>query len=629
MSDNNDEESSAGSVKVDGQDYQPPRTRLVELIRSTDMEVAQQVKEILRLMKEHPLECSARSGNDGIGGEDERFLLHIAVDCGAPLEVIDVLVDAWPGAVLKYFRISPTDPSLGSTSIITIAVRKKPECVPRLVGVAIQSLRFVDWDDVLDFFELHVHIEQAIEQLLREFPEFMQLSKEDAYPCPLFFAILDNAPVGVIRRLVDSYPESLTIRSYSSAHSGYIPLEEQLLCYGGGDEDQQVQPEILRLLASPKAVRMVSEDGHLPIHTYCGSDWSILSQEVLQLLINFYPDSVRIFDNYGNLPMHLVCHNEEQRSAHRETLDAIRFLANSYPAACSTPENVGHLPLHIVCQDCQEEDIRLIQLLIDLCPKSVETLDKGELLPLHLLTGSNQLHSAAIRSLIALYPEGLKVKGPSGETPFHIACRRCDSASADILRLFAQTAPEMLEPPQERRLKTPLHALIYHHDTISLECLEALTISEKAVKARDESGRTPFHLHCRDAASLDTLRFLLDKWPTLVEECDDEGLLPLHLLVVNWPSSYELDESDRRRKEEYHQALEYLLEVAPHTALTEDNRGITPFIMACSRRNAGICLSAIYTFVRLNPMRMLGLECGRQSRHCGAKRKRNLPSTGH
>lgn len=83
-------------------------------------------------MKKCPFECSARVDHDESDGEG-RFLLHHAVEFGAPLQVIDKLLEAWPGAVMETFwEYDEEENDIIGISLISAATENKPECVPSI-----------------------------------------------------------------------------------------------------------------------------------------------------------------------------------------------------------------------------------------------------------------------------------------------------------------------------------------------------------------------------------------------------------------------------------------------------------------------------------------------------------------
>jgi len=74
----------------------------------------------------------------------------------------------------------------------------------------------------------------------------------------------------------------------------------------------------------------------------------------------------------------------------------------------------------------------------------------------------------------------------------HVSCVHGSAESVLVVRyLVVQDCPEVLEPDEDT---TPLHEICASFNQHLDLLLEVLAISEKAVKAKDELGRTPLHV---------------------------------------------------------------------------------------------------------------------------------------
>lgn len=547
--------------------------------------------------------------------DDKEFLLHHAVDVGASSEIIPLLLKAWPGAIMHNFWQRKGILQRSVSLIQFASARKMDYCISDFIDAAMECLRLSrdGWEEAFKFFEAHVHIDEAVERLLVEFPDFPKLRKEargdsSSYTCPLFYAVpSQRASRNVIRRLVAGHPKSLVLQN----DNGSTPLMLYIQCCDDGYY-RVPDDETIRLLVSPEAARIRNNEGKFPLHRIC--QWAEPANlDTVRTLVEAYPESLlEKYGDDGDLPLHILC-------SHKWDASAIQYVANSCPQSVFVRNTKGELPLHIACSRCINDDLPLIRLLIETYPESVEILDNRGFLPLHHVIYDEDYESyrgdyryEIVCFLVDRFPDAIKIRRSNAEkgheTSFHLAC--LFEAGVATLRLFAERAPELLEPTEGTRGDTPFHTLCGEYANIDLESLQVLAISENACKARDSAGRTPFHLLIDGEAesSPDVIKFFVEQWPSLLRECDDEGRNSLHVLV-----------SCARVEQEI---LDYLLDVDPSLALVKDNNGKTPFLLACEN---DLDLTTVYKFVRRNPLQMLGLERG-QSRvppsTRGAKRKR-------
>lgn len=112
-----------------------------------------------------------------------------------------------------------------------------------------------------------------------------------------------------------------------------------------GDADDDVgnsMPEIVRLLADSGAAELQDEGGMLPMHyaSAYGTTW-----EVLEVLLENYPESITKRENKGRNPLHLAMVN-----AHRKSSPVVvGFLLEKNAAdIINTYDDDNHLPIHLL-----------------------------------------------------------------------------------------------------------------------------------------------------------------------------------------------------------------------------------------------------------------------------------------
>jgi len=455
---------------------------------------------------------------------------------------------------------------------------------------------------------------------------------------PLHQAVEHGAPIDVLELLVSIHPQALTI---SGGMYHFNPL--QSACYWTRYTDLAV----FRLLASPEAARNQDVDGDIALHNYSATNGDeTLDLEVVRLLVEAYPEGLWARGDGGCTCLHFTLKMPSEAD-----IPAIRFLVESYPGGLLEKNNVGLTPfdwaclnpsdnslpvirylaeayphvltkedgrtqLHVLCGGESEISVPVARLLVEVHPDSVRALDSGGRTPLNLLCRYAKKEDLPIISLLVdSCPEILKMKDSRGRTPLHTACLG-DTKDVDVIRLLAEKCPDILENNDESDDGTPLHIMCssrkfrFDAQSTQLECLQVLAVSENAVTAKDNIGRSPLHLLSRQGASRNALHVLIDKCPAVVCKTDSHGRIPLHAAVegcVQSPAS---------EAPLYNDTVKCLLESFPGGAQAKDNDGMTPLELACEK---DVSLSLVYQLVCVDPVSNLGL--GARPQQATRKRK--------
>jgi len=127
-------------------------------------DVLRRVEAVRRIIGEHPKICEEECVYQGM------LPLHIAVEGGAPLEIIKTVTEAYPPAII-------TKISEGETAIkVALTAREDInnwETVSYLLTRALYHLRSTlpnGWEVLQTFFMNHIEIPNVVQRLLDEFP---------------------------------------------------------------------------------------------------------------------------------------------------------------------------------------------------------------------------------------------------------------------------------------------------------------------------------------------------------------------------------------------------------------------------------------------------------------------------
>ena len=93
------------------------------------------------------------------------------------------------------------------------------------------------------------------------------------------------------------------------------------------------------LNAYPKAARIATDDGWLPLHLVCRN--SPASYQLISLLLEAYPEGASVSVAGGWYPLHQLC-----RYSH--CLDSIKIMYEAFPEAANAKTVIGSTPLHLL-----------------------------------------------------------------------------------------------------------------------------------------------------------------------------------------------------------------------------------------------------------------------------------------
>ena len=162
--------------------------------------------------------------------------------------------------------------------------------------------------------------------------------------------------------------------------------------------------------------------GNTPLHAACANQ---ASKEVLEVLIEKCPAAVTKEGRDQLLPLHCACSLQTSRHTCIEcglpwftdppAKDVIEFLLQLYPEAAQKKDVSGKLPLHYACSRQVSRDG--MELLLQAYPNAVQETCAQGMLPLHYAC-SNIAPQDVIELLVKTYPTALQAKFHSGRLPF-------------------------------------------------------------------------------------------------------------------------------------------------------------------------------------------------------------------
>jgi len=392
-----------------------------------------------------------------------------------------------------------------------------------------------------------------LERLLQKYPNAVKTYWEDgmelpinttesdevASKSPIHIACLRNAPVSVVRALVNAWPDSVReivnfmVPLHFACHCGKSLETIQLLVEAWPDSIRHYQCgriklvllplhlalqsaasiDIIQFLVQqwPESVQLLDHNDYVALHWACRCDSSLA---VIRFLVEQWPEALRMKCCYG-LPLHLAC-------ASSKSVDIVAFLINAWPDAVQVRNALGSLPLRVAYRK-RRQGTDVLLLLIDKWPDAVRILyeEKQELLLLKFCKLKTAV--ALIQALAKAWPDAVRLPDKHGFQPLHHACSvpaRC----LQTIQFLVELCPESLAARTNLGM-LPLHiACCDPIAPIDVICYLLGSFS-MSVRVQDHNQRLPLHLACgqKSPLSFETIECLVQAWPeSVLVVCHDD-----------------------------------------------------------------------------------------------------------
>jgi ankyrin repeat protein len=348
----------------------------------------------------------------------------------------------------------------------------------------------------------------------------------------LISAKREDMAVKVINALLDAYPKAIKVDS----EGGRLPLHTA--CAG------RATPRVISTLVSayPAAARHRNKDGFLPIHL--AAHWGVSHPNVAITLLKAYPDSTWGRNRWERTPLEeALCMAGENGRPHQAAL--VRCL-RKHPSYWT--------------QKNQEEELfrsgaRVGSTLVDIDEtiadddtsttdtgnggnagaasgrggQNLATMDLGALIKIQnwdaILERLETNPHAAGENLNAMMKGGYVAT--SGCTPLHFACER--QPPVEVVAALIAAWPEAVTTPVEPGGLLPLHlACTWHTPTDSIAVL--VQADPATCRITDDLGNLALHHAAFSGAEVATVDCLLRTYPKAVLARNHQGSLPYDIV---------------------------------------------------------------------------------------------------
>lgn len=250
---------------------------------------------------------------------------------------------------------------------------------------------------------------------------------------------------------------------------------------------------------------------------------------------------------------------DENWVAVEQTIDQFPHLAEEVDTAN------GEMLLHMLCRHPNVWSL-LVDMVVVLYPKALIHKDAIGALPLHHAAAHDNV--AALEIVFSAYKEGVNDVDVEGRQPLHVAA---EFDAVEAVKFLLEKAPEgaytmIHRPKEDSGGGLPLHVACRHHSKLSI-ITGLLAENFSSCKRSDENGDLPLHLLLRngDAVEQVTVKTILTCFAAAASRTDKNGELPLTIAI----------------KSECNQSVvNYLLMQYPDAAKVLDSKGHTNLHLA-------------------------------------------------
>ena len=477
--------------------------------------------------------------------------MYLSRQTNIELDCVKLLVEAYPEA-LTTMNTNSTPYGAGFTPINTLLVSNSNindlyDVAQYMIESNSSSLQF---SDSYERTPLHIACgnmsvtPKVLKPILRCWPQSAR-RQDSSRDLPLHIlcknGCLDEAAaMGILKLLLDEYPESAHARGFDDSLPIHLAATEQT-------------PGFCKMLVDlqPDSV-VVGTDlwGQLPIHRACGRG----RLDTIEYLFQQYPGSIQVRDNHGFLPIHVAA--QEKNKA--VILFLLRHDSDGASRAVSNHGRMaeaGCLPLHLASKRTSQDDLSAIRVLFDAYPEAICITDGRGLLPANLARKySGNPHSNVIFFLDSRLSEAQKATDGRAMTPDRDGCIALHYAGTlGAVKLLLKANPAAVRAINNKG-QLPVHTVCEFGTVGAVRYL--VDSFEGCLNLCDARNDSPLHHACR-GGDCDVVKYLLGKHVPSVSERNGDNKLPIHLL-----SEYRGDNLDSAN---YVETLWLLLRAHPET----------------------------------------------------------------
>ena len=478
--------------------------------------------------------------------------LHLAAMRGGPEELLRMLIDLYPGALLQkdemgrlplhlalmrrgrrkleVYQLLVSDQTCtlcvqeesgGMTPFHLAASRRLPEEVLELLlDEHVSRLA-----NAADQLPLHVILGNSIASMnlveeLLSYNGDATSHQDSSGRTPLALATMNRSDFDLVKVLVEHDEKSSSLLD----NSGRSPLVHALEKYDSTDRSFSEVVELLVKADDGGALRARTKDlARSPLHVAAFKNRPF---EIMKLLVDSLVECTVQRDSDGFTPLHLAV-----QSPGLTSLDTYKLLCENKSALAAQDDLKKRTPFHAAVE--HKVRVEVLKLLVD---ESMGLLQdtKGRC-PLHLAAAENELD--VVRELLQISPKATSLLDHDGRNPLMGAT--IGKACYEVVELLLE-ANEASASETDCYDDTALHMTLqsYSNDDRSfVRIVEALVGADggKCLTLGTKRGNQmiPLLVACQFGSSYEAIKLIVEGNPDTLLVPDVYGLLPIHHALLN------------------------------------------------------------------------------------------------
>eukprot|EP00956_Cyclotella_meneghiniana_P030800 scaffold78695_cov23-Cyclotella_meneghiniana.AAC.1 len=428
---------------------------------------------------------------------ESNFLHKVCMNPKVTLEIVEYLVELFPEMVGTERDIDIDERTFKGAYLSHIACRNE-HCPNSVVKFLMEGNNDVltcicSMENDYEGLPLHYYLSrhqnvdiEIVKYMVEKYPDALKMFGESTFT-PLHI-LLANKHVGamfdIVKYLIDYAPISLRLKDRSFNR---LPLHTAC-------KNQSITKEIIQCLVNKwqDALHVECYVGLIAIHLFCRYGDMLSNNdaiEILQLILESYPDGAIQANRDGVLPIHYAARNN------RMSVEFIEILIDARPELVSQVDDSGDLPFH---DACSFGHIDIVKYLYGLNPDSIRTICSHSELPLHCACRNED--PEVLKYVLGLYPEAIHLRGEYG-LPIHVALTSgtVGEHTKEIIKFLALHDPDCVSKADIKGC-LPLHLLCGYDLSYGAELL--FDLHPDAILVRDERGRLPIDVAEEEADEL-------------------------------------------------------------------------------------------------------------------------------
>lgn len=233
---------------------------------------------------------------------------------------------------------------------------------------------------------------KVLQELLRVNPRRASTGNgQGSLPLHICAANIHSIDSAVLGLVLEAYPEGIS----TDNSFGLLPIHKAMLAPVLASTAPRID-HIERLITLfPAGLWRGTKERQVPLHLSLKAPRPI--EQLVELLLEKYPEAAAIKDSHGHLPLHKLC----AKRPCEDVINVVSSLLEAHPPGAVEQDHTGRTPLHwaVSCRD--KPNLEILGELLEVAPQAVLVLDNDGFKPISRLMNRGNDRCGACCLLLA------------------------------------------------------------------------------------------------------------------------------------------------------------------------------------------------------------------------------------